>query len=82
MFLLMLEILQFIGLGFVVAGWSFQLSFVLKGDNDLHQYFLLSYITGLVLLIIGSKNRGLDFISILNIISVVLATLIFIKIRK
>lgn len=78
----MLQIVTIIGLGFIASGWAMQLTLVYQGKKDISNNFISFYIVGVVLLIIGAKDNGLDFPAILNIASSILATLLFIKLRK
>jgi hypothetical protein len=75
-------ILTTIGLSFIVASWALQLTHIYQGNKDFHKYFLQGYIEGAVITTIGGRANGLDINAILNICSAVLATLIFIKLRK
>lgn len=71
-----------IGLGIIVSSWVIQLLHLYKGQKEIHPHFIGIYIVGTVVLIIGGRDRGLDFAAILNIASAILATLIFLKIRR
>jgi hypothetical protein len=75
-------ILTTVALAFIVAAWAVQLTHVYQGHKDFHKFFLQIYIIGVALLTIAGRGNGLDINAILNISSAILATLIFIKLKK
>lgn len=74
--------LEVIGLALIVFAWVVQLMHVLNKNRQIHIHFLAAYITGVVVLIASHREQGLNFSAILNIVSAVFATLIYLKIRK
>ncbi|MBL7155632.1 MAG: hypothetical protein ISS90_00640 [Candidatus Omnitrophica bacterium] len=69
-----------IGMIFIVAGWAVQLVNAFRGKKEIAPLFLISYIIGVILLIIPDYIMYLNVIGILNGLSVVFAGLVLYKI--
>ena len=78
----MLEIIKLLGLAIIASGWIITLLNLQKGERKIHKNFLLCYIAGSILLIISNRLNGLDFAAILNILIVLIAAFLFIKLEK
>ena len=78
----MLEIVSLVGMAIILAAWAMTFTKVLQKNRELDRNFVGLYTLGLVILTIGGANRGLDFMAILNILTVVISLLLYLKLKN
>jgi len=74
--------LSLIGLVILTFAWFVQLGFSWEGKKEIHKIFLISYITGVIILVIDGFINGLNELAILNTACAVLALLVLLRIGK
>lgn len=78
----MLEIVSLVGMAIILASWAMTFTKVLQKNRELDRNFVGLYTLGLVILTIGGANRGLDFMAILNILTVIISLLLYLRLRN
>lgn len=68
-----------LGLILIIIGWVIQL---MSRDKKIQPYFVLTYGFGVLLLVIDNYAIGLNSMAFLNLVSVVLAGLVYFHIKK
>jgi len=71
-----------LGLGLVVIAWIIQLVYSWKGSKEIKNRFLVIYAVGIALLVIDGYRTGMKSVAIFNLISLVIAMIIFIRVSS
>jgi hypothetical protein len=75
--------LVFIGLPVIALAWLVQLFYAFKGKNDIRPEFIILYMVGVALLVLGDFMTNLTVLSYLEMGTLVAALLVLIyRIRK
>jgi hypothetical protein len=73
--------LSIIGLSIVIIGWLVQLV-KMKKDKKINKYFVMIYALGVLVLVYDGFASGLTNLAIANLISLVVSSLVLVKIMK
>ena len=74
-------IISSFGLACIIAGWFIQLYHAWKGVREIQPLFVMTYTVGVLLLVIDGYMSGLMELAMLNLVSMVVASLDLIKSR-
>ena len=70
-----------VGLAFIIAGWFVQLFHAWKGKKDILPLFIAVYAAGVFLRVLDGYINGLANLALMNLISLIVAALVLIKIK-
>ncbi|MDD5331360.1 MAG: hypothetical protein PHE43_00875 [Candidatus Nanoarchaeia archaeon] len=73
--------LSLIGLIVLVLGWIIQLIHSWKNNHEIRQWFLIFYMVGVGLLVIDGFQNNLKELAILNLVSLIVAGLILLRLK-
>ncbi len=71
-----------LGLLFIGASWLIQAFEVKKKDTKLNKQFVLIYVLGVVLVLIGGFLQGTTVINLLNLLALFGALIVFLRMNK
>ena len=73
--------LSIIGLSIVIIGWLVQLV-KMKKDKKINKYFVMLYVLGVLILVYDGFASGLTNLAIANLVSLVVSSLVLVKVMK